>query len=206
MADGVSAPRRSRTAIGDLRGGNGPDRSVPAHARHGSRRAIGLGIPPAGVEDRTERLRRWRQRVHLHPSWQPAAARVHDAAIRTRAVAGPRRHGVGEDDGVGLEQELLDGASASRRHRGARLRQGRRVVSSVRRKWPDHSERAGSAEDTEQARHHRGKEDTEARSGQSPCSPYLRGGEFLEPGLRVLRRPPVPRLRPRLQQLSWTAR
>ena len=62
-----------------------------------------------------ECLRRRRQRVHLHASRQPAAARVHDAAVRARAVDGPRRAGVDEDDGVGPEQELLDGTAPPRR-------------------------------------------------------------------------------------------
>ena len=60
------------------------------------------------------RVRRRRQRVHRDASRQRAAAGVHAAALRARAVDRRRRPRLGEDDGVGPERELFARAAAPR--------------------------------------------------------------------------------------------
>ncbi len=117
VADGIPAPHRPRTPVRSARPGDASAGSVPPHRRVRPRRPRGVVVdarlgPAAG-----QRLRRRRQCVHRDASRRQTAAGVLTASLRAGAVDRRRCPGLGEDDGLGLERQLLVRIAAPRSDR-----------------------------------------------------------------------------------------
>ena len=131
-----SAPRRCRRI-----GFSAPSASAAPRARRGT-------STPDWAKQQVERLRRRRQRVHRHASRRRAAAGVHAAPLRAGAVDRRRRPGLGEDDGLGSQRQLLVRAAAPRSARRGRRRTDGAADAAVPGGRPEHPARgrAGPAD------------------------------------------------------------
>ncbi len=75
-----------------------------------------------------------------------SAARVHAAALRTRTLHRSGRAGVGQDDGLGPQRELLARVDAPRHPRQARPRARADAAAALSGRWPEHPDRSAAAD------------------------------------------------------------